>query len=57
MLTLIGKARIGLTINFLKQQRRTMSAFLIDDPKFSFLKELGLDRVNSGKKFQICTER
>lgn len=49
MQTLISKARIGLTINFLQQQRRTMSAFLIDDPKFAFLKELGLEKVNSGE--------
>lgn len=49
MQTLISNARIGLTLNFLKQQKRTMSAYLIDDPKFSFLKELGLEKVNSGK--------
>jgi aldehyde dehydrogenase family 7 member A1 len=28
--------------------RAMSSKFLIDEPKYSFLKELGLDKVNSG---------
>ncbi|XP_037030436.1 putative aldehyde dehydrogenase family 7 member A1 homolog [Bradysia coprophila] len=48
MQALRNSARIGVSLNILKQQNRTMSAYLIDDPKYSFLKELGLNKVNSG---------
>ena len=30
------------------QQRMTMASFLIDDPKYSFLKDLGLEKTNNG---------
>ena len=30
------------------QQRMTMASFLVDDPKYSFLKDLGLEKTNNG---------
>jgi len=30
------------------QQRMTMASFLIEDPKYSFLKDLGLEKTNNG---------
>lgn len=47
---LAPKLRVGLRA-FLHQQTAAMSAsakFLVDDPKYSFLKDLGIERSNSG---------
>jgi len=37
----------------LRLQYRTMSSFLIDDPKYSFLKELGLSSSNDGVYYGV----
>ena len=31
-----------------QQSRMTMASFLIEDPKYAFLKDLGLDKTNQG---------
>lgn len=40
----------SLTRNFTLKfhQSSAMSSYLIDDPKYSFLKDLGLERINNG---------
>lgn len=50
-MNIIGpKIRLGLN-TYLRQQTATMSSatkYLVDDPKYSFLKELGIERSNAG---------
>lgn len=50
MVNLIQKLRPYLVANFSKPQKFAMSttSYLVDDPKFAFLKDLGLEHTNSG---------
>ena len=43
-----GSVNLKSSWSIAGQQRMTMASFLVDDPKYSFLKDLGLEKTNNG---------
>jgi len=50
MISLVRRiiTRKGVTLIKQQQYRTMASGYLIDDPKYSFLKDLGLEKTNCG---------